>query len=224
MQKTIDLKKIILVLTVFFLSGCLHLAAPHAPENWKKNSTIVEPSVLEDDPDKAVLQVLIMSGPIHCAHTALRLYCPGKGPLFWDPAGGYGREEDYPTVERRYDVFVNNLAPTLNDYLKFRVFLPTATTEIFQWSPDAKTVCGYYDTLANEGLTHRDKSFFNTTSKGVHCNLSVSQFLRDHAEGFSGVEKKFFPHDLSDRLYKLKPEKVYIFKKEKIYKLPESEY
>lgn len=211
----------IIILTLALLaSACApHPPHPHAPDGWKKQSELVDISELEDKPDQAVLQVLIMSGPFNCSHTALRLYCPDKGALFWDPAGGYGRDEQHVVIPRRYDIFVGDHAASLEDYLEFREIIPTSSTEIFQWSPGEQTVCDYYDLLANEGRTPRDDSFFKTSSFGIYCNLSVSGFLKDHARGFSGVKKSFFPHDLSVELYRLNPEKVYIVKKGKIYKL-----
>ncbi len=213
------IKIILIPALILSVSGCVHLAHPHAPEDWKKTSKIVEISELQDQSDKAVLQVLIMSGPFNCSHTALRLYCPAKGALFWDPAGGYGRDDAHVTIPRRYDVFVGDNAASLEDYIKYREIIPTASTEIFQWSPGEEKICEYYDLLANEGITPRHESFFKTSTFGIYCNLSVSEFLAKQAHGFSGVKKTFFPHDLSSELYRLNPDEVYIVKKQKIYRL-----
>ena len=93
-----DTKKILIVLFLFGVSinaGCCFHSSypPMLPGSWNANEC--DPKSLDDKPGQAKLHVMVMYHKTSCKHTALRLFCPSKGPLFWDPAGAFATQIRY---------------------------------------------------------------------------------------------------------------------------------
>ena len=99
---------------------------------------------LEDDPVQSKLHVMVMYRGTSCVHTTLRVYCQTKGPVFWDPAGGFAAQHHYAGQVRRHrrfdvpvkegpvrenDVLIENV-PGLNKYLDWRKRIDTQVVEI----------------------------------------------------------------------------------------------
>jgi len=201
------MRKIYLSLVVLLLlSGCIHKPLPNVPENW--TGEVVNPESLEDKPDIATMQIVIVYGSSVCNHTASRYYCPGKGALFWDPGGGYGNE-GIVKVKRKLDVIVGNI-PTLNDYLYWRTRIPSHSTEIFVWDSNNEKICEMYDLVS--AASKRDRvNGFNSNAAGMFCSSATSTFLRDYAQDLLQVDKWGLPHNLSKQLHERKSaDKIYI--------------
>ncbi len=198
----------ILLLTAisFFLIGCMHAATPFLPQDWKHSR--VQPESLEDNREHGRLQVLIMYIGHSCAHTTLRLSAPDRGTLFWDPAGGYGIKGS-AKAHRKRDLIIDK-APSLNEYLVFRTEIPTTATEIFEWRLSAERSNELYDTLLSCSDNHFSSEKFTTQGMAFYCGSVVADFLNNFAHDIVAVEKTFFPHDLSKKLYNQSPYRVII--------------
>ena len=103
-----------LLLFICLLMGCVHAPAPYRPSNWA-NSPIDLKSIA-DPLDQPLLQVIIVYGPAWCHHSALRLVCPDRPVLFWDPGGSYGifHQEDIRSKD-----LIRISPPDLEAYLEF---------------------------------------------------------------------------------------------------------
>lgn len=196
----------LLCLSLLLLAGCAHYPLPNLPDDFK--ASVVSKDVLEDKPDVASMQVLIMYGAIVCNHTALRLHCPSKGVLFWDPGGGYATEGFVKT--KRYKNVIRDNPPTVNDYMHWRTLIPTSSSEIFVWEGQTHEICKLYDYIDKASLQGRYNGF-KTQTPGLFCSTAVSNFLQDKAQSFINVEGAFFPHNLSKKLHEEKSaDNVYI--------------
>jgi len=94
------------------LMGCVHVPAPYRPNSWL--SSPIDLKSIADNPSQPLLQIIIVYGPAWCHHSALRLVCPDRPVLFWDPGGSYGifHQEDI----RNKDLILIN-PPDLESYL-----------------------------------------------------------------------------------------------------------
>jgi hypothetical protein len=118
---------ILLLLTCLIVS-CVHAPAPYRPSSWP--NTPVDMKSVEDNPNHPLLQVILVYGPWWCHHSALRLVCPDRSVLFWDPGGSYGTPEQ--TEVRSKDVIRIN-PPDLEAYLRFTWDYSTVEVEVFEW-------------------------------------------------------------------------------------------
>ncbi len=206
------LKAIILLALISLATGCVHSPLPYLEKNWQHRRLPLQN--LTDTPDKACLQILIMYSGHSCAHSALRIYSPDKGALFWDPGGGYGSAGSVSARRQRDLVF--DKTPSLNDYLAFRKEIPTSATEIFEWKLSLKKGAELYDIL----LTASGKPFtpnsFSTDADGLFCGYLISIFLYQFTKDIVNVDKTFFPHNLAKQFYKQHPDRVIIVKDDNI--------
>ncbi len=106
---------VILIFVIYLLSGCCFHSSypPMLPNSWNGNECNAKS--LEDNPEQTNLHVMVMYHRTSCKHTALRLYCRTKGPLFWDPAGAFAKHIRYLGPEaRRNRSFSASLSVILN--------------------------------------------------------------------------------------------------------------
>ena len=197
---------ILLLAITFLIMGCGHKPNPFLPLEAKK--TQIPSNHLEDQKGRASLQVFIMYSSSFCAHAALRVYHPGRGAIFWDPAGGYGVDGNV-YVKRKKDVILDG-APSINDYIRFRTEIPTRSLEIFIWQITLDKADDLYAILLDGTDEVHPKGAFSTQGKGLFCGAHVSDFLNRFASDLFYVEKVFFPHDLSKQLYKKEPDRIII--------------
>lgn len=197
-----QLPQLLAILVSLFISGCAHPPAPFSPGGFK-----LQPPgpVAECKSDKFCLQILIMYSPNICSHAALRLQAPDRPPLFWDPAGGYGREGSR-TSARSNDIL--EIPPTLNQYLQFRTEIPTDTAEIFEWYISKKDMDGIYTILSTGTGPEHPQGDFSTQGTGFFCASHISDFLNRFGGDIIQVEQNFFPHNLARQLYEQDPGRV----------------
>ncbi len=195
-----------LVLTSIF-SGCGHKPAPFIPTDaqYEQHSA----AQLNDSPNQAILQVLIIYGSSSCNHVALRVYSPQQGSIFWDPAGYYGIQGSQ-SAERKNDILVED-APTLNQYVSFRTEteFPSKIMEIFEWhiKPSKANQLRKILLKGSEPVIF-GKGIFSTKSTGLYCGADISNFLSQATKDIMTIEQTFFPHDLEKQLYTQKPDRV----------------
>ena len=201
---------IIIIAFILSLIGCAHLPLPNQP----KNAICVpeEDEINLSDPiDQAVLQIIIAYGPLWCNHTALRLVCPKKPVIFWDPGGGYAM--DFDSKARIRDLILVD-PPDLETYLMFRWKNYDNAVEIFEWYISKDYADGLHDILIKGTDKDHPAGRFDTYTPVPFCSSAVSDFLNRFAKDLMIVpEKYFFPHNLSRTLYTQSPDRVITFKR-----------
>jgi hypothetical protein len=199
-----------MLLGLCLTTGCAHSPGKYMPNTWMGSPTHMKS--IADRPNQSRLQVIIMSGKLLDHHTALRLVCPGRTILFWDPAGGYGKTD--PKIERDNDLIRTN-PPDLKTYMPFRWQNNDAVVVIFEWNLPPDHAWELYEVL-NEG-TGKDHPAgrFSTITVGLFCSTAISDFLRRFAQETVSLKKSYFlPRDLARELYTQSPTRVLVFRRD----------
>ena len=220
---------VLFILGVSLLTGCCFHGSypPMLPSTWNGNE--YDAKSLEDNSEQSKLHVMVMYHKTSCKHTALRLYCRTKGPLFWDPAGAFATQvrylgpaarhnrdfatKRYMDSERRDDV-ISEKVPSLNQYLDWRRIINTHAVEIFEFNITDSEAEELYAILRYGTERSHPKGRFSTKAIGLTCGLSVAKFLHRFAEDIVEVDTVFFPHNLAKQLYNRDPDKVIIYRDE----------
>jgi hypothetical protein len=193
------------------LVGCVHAPAPYRPTSWV-NVPIDMKSVV-DKSNQPLLQVIIVYGPAWDHHSALRLVCPGRPVLFWDPGGSYGTT--LPEDVRSKDLIMVN-PPDLETYLQHIWHFSSVEVEVFEWDLKPEDARELYNVLLNGTDKNHPAGRFTTTTLGMFCTVSVSDFLHRFATKTMTVPKSFFfPHNLARVLYTQSPKRVLAFRRGK---------
>ncbi len=201
----------ILLLFACLTVSCVHAPAPYRPSNWL-NTPIGMKSVA-DNPDHPLLQVIIVYGPWWCHHSALRLVCPGRPVLFWDPGGSYGISHK---EEIRSKDLIRIDPPDLEAYLQFAWQFSSVEVEVFEWDLPTEQAGELYDVLLNGTDKNHPAGKFSTATMGGFCCVALSDFLHRFAKKTMNVPKSyFFPHDLARVLYTQSPRRVLAFRRGK---------
>ncbi len=222
-------KNIIFVLFILGISlqaGCCYHRSnpPMLPKAWYGKECNAKS--LEDNPEQAKLHVMVMYRGVSCVHTTLRVYCRSKGPLFWDPAGGFASRHRYAGQARRYrrydapvnegpvrenDVLVEK-APSLNQYLDWRKRIDTHAVEIFEFNISDEQAEEIWTIIRYGTKRSHPKGRFSTNAMGGLCGLSVAKYLHRFAEDIVKVDTVWHPHNLAKQLYKENPDRVIIYR------------
>jgi hypothetical protein len=222
-------KNIISVLFVFGIglqAGCCYHRSnpPMLPKAWYGKEC--DAKSLDDNPGQSKLHVMVMYRGTSCVHTTLRVFCQTKGPVFWDPAGGFAAKHHYAGQARRHrrfdapvkdgyvrenDVLVEKV-PGLNQYLDWRKRIDTHAVEIFEFNLTDSEAEELYTILHYGTKRSHPKGRFSTKAIGLTCGLSVARFLHRFAEDIVEVDTVFFPHNLAKQLYNEKPDRVVIYR------------
>jgi hypothetical protein len=199
----------ILLLLTCLTVGCVHVPAPYRPNTWV--NTPIDMKSVADNPNHSLLQVILVYGPWWCHHSALRLVCPDRPVLFWDPGGSYGTAE--PMDVRSKDLIRIN-PPDLETYLQFTWHDSSVEVEVFEWDLTLDQARELYDVLLNGTDKHHPAGKFSTTTMGGFCCVALSDFLHRFAKETMNVPKSFFfPHDLARVLYTQSPRRVLAFRR-----------
>jgi len=201
----------ILFICIFFLVGCVHAPAPYRPNSWV--NTPIDMKSVADNPDQPLLQIIIVYGPWWCHHSALRLVCPDRPVLFWDPGGSYGifHQEDIRSKD-----LIRISPPDLEAYLQFTWVFSSVEVEVFEWDLTLEHARELYDILLKGTDKNHPAGRFSTTTTGGFCCVSLSDFLHRFAGKTMTVPKSFFyPHDLTRILYNQSPQRVFPFRRGK---------
>ncbi len=185
------------------------MPAPHLPSSWK--GMAVEPVNFADNPGKGRLQIIVAYGLLVENHVALRLVCPGRQVIFWDPGGEYNLKKAPHT--RRDDLIVVD-PPDLLTYLEFRDRFNDEVVEIFEWELEADHAMRLYDILNYGTDENHPGGLFKTDTAGFFCSIAVSSFLKRFASDVVTVSDTYFwPNDLARELYTQNPDRVLFFRR-----------
>ena len=198
-----------MLLCICLTSCCMHAPAPYRPSTWIGTSTTIESTA--DIPDQPLLQVIIVYGPMWCHHTALRVVCPDRPVLFWDPGGSYGVSD--PEDVRSNDL-IRIKPPGIEAYLQFIWKHSSTEVEIFEWDLTPEQARDLLDVLLQGTDKDHPAGRFTTTTLGLFCSAAVSDFLHRFAGKIVTVPRSFFfPHDLAKVLYTQSPRRVLWFRR-----------
>ena len=217
---------VLFILGISLQAGCCYHRSnpPMLPKAWYGKECNVKS--LEDNPEQSKLHVMVMYRGVSCVHTTLRVYCRTKGPLFWDPAGGFAshhlyagqarrhRRYDAPVKEgpvRENDVLVEK-PPSLNQYLDWRKRIDTHAVEIFEFNTSDEQAEEIWTILRYGTKRSHPEGRFSTNAMGGLCGLSVAKFLHRFAEDIVKVDAVWHPHNLAKQLYKENPDRVIIYR------------
>jgi len=191
------------------ISGCVHAPGAYRPSHWMTTPTTIKS--IADSPDQPRLQVIIVYGPAWCHHTALRLICPDRPVLFWDPGGAYGVSK--PEEVRSKDIIKVD-PPDLETYLEFTWKHSSVEVEVFEWDLPIEHARELYDVLMNGTGKDHPAGGFKTSTMGMFCSTAVSGFLNRFAKKTMTVPQSFFlPHKLAQALYTQSPKRVMVFRR-----------
>jgi len=200
-----------LLLFISLLTGCIHAPAPYRPNNWVNNR--IDLKSVADPPDQPLLQVIIVYGPWWDHHSALRLVCPGRPVLFWDPGGSYGTT--FPEDVRSKDLIRIN-PPDLETYLRHVWNFSSVEVEVFEWDLKPEHANELYDVLDNGTDKNHPAGRFSTTTMGGFCCVALSDFLHRFATKTMTVPRSFFfPYNLARVLYTQSPKRILAFRRGK---------
>ena len=202
-----------LVLLTCLLAGCLHAPASDRPRTWKHAP--IDMQSTRDLPEQALLQVIIVYGHLWGNHSALRLLCPDRPVVFWDPGGSYG--DTFPEDVRFKDLIKVN-PPDLEMYLQEHIWNHTSVeVEVFEWDLTPEYARELYDVLVNGTNRKHPAGRFTTATLGMFCTVKVSDFLHRFAGKTMIVPKSYlFPHNLAKVLYTQSPKRVLSFRRDKL--------
>ena len=176
-------KNIISVLFVFGIglqAGCCYHRSnpPMLPKAWYGKEC--DAKSLDDNPGQSKLHVMVMYRGTSCVHTTLRVFCQTKGPVFWDPAGGFAAKHHYAGQARRHrrfdapvkegpvrenDVLVEKV-PGLNQYLDWRKRIDTHAVEIFEFNISDEQAEEIWSILRYGTKRSHPKGRFSTNAMG----------------------------------------------------------
>lgn len=196
---------------LFFIclaTACIHAPAPYRPNSWVH--TPIDMKSVADPPDQPLLQVIIVYGPAWDHHSTLRLVCPGRPVLFWDPGGGYGL--GLPEDVRSKDLIRIN-PPDIETYLRHIWHFSSLEVEVFEWDLKSEEARDLYDVLLNGTDKNHPAGRF-TTTMGLFCTVAVSDFLHRFASKSLTVPRSFFlAEHLARVLYTQSPKRVLAFRR-----------
>ncbi len=227
-----DLKKgifiVLIILGIGFQTGCCYHQPnpPMLPKAWYGKECNAKS--LEDNLGQSKLHVLVMYRGTSCVHTTMRVFCQTKGPVFWDPAGGFAAKHHYAGQvrrHRRYDAPVEDgyvrendvlaeKVPGLNQYLDWRKRIDTDAVEIFEFNIPDEQAEEIWTILRYGTKRSHPKGRFSTNAMGGLCGFSVAKFLHRFGEDIVKVDTVWHPHNLAKQLYKENPDRVIIYRDE----------
>ena len=201
-----------LVLLTCLLMGCFHAPASYRPHTWEH--TPIDMQSVTDLSGQSLLQVIVVYGHLWSNHSALRLVCPDRPVVFWDPGGSYGN--NFPEEVRFKDLIKVN-PPDLGMYLQEHIWNHTSVeVEVFEWDLKPEYAHELYDVLVNGTDKNHPAGRFTTATLGMFCTVKVSDFLHRFAGKTMIVPKSYlFPHNLAKVLYTQSPKRVLSFRRDK---------
>jgi len=205
----------ILFIPILLLLLCLLMGCFHAPDSsrllgtWE--NTPIDMKSVADTPAQALLQVIIIYGNFWSHHSALRLVCPDRPVVFWDPAGSYGK--DFLEEVRSKDLIKVN-PPDLEMYVQHIWKFTSVEVDVFEWDLQPDYACELYDVLVKGTNKDHPGGRFTTSTMGMFCTVKLSDFLHRFAGKTMIVPKSFFfPRSLAQVLYTQSPKRVLLFRR-----------
>lgn len=199
---------IALLLTALSTGGCFRSVGPNVPATLPGERAAL--AVLDDPQDQGRLQIICCYSPPLFSHAALRLVCPDRPAIFWDPGGDFAK--DRGPGGRIRDLIAN--PPTLTQYLAFREKIDDAGGEIFEWDIPHFVALRLYDVLTSGNSAENPGGAFTTSAVGLQCAMSISDFLDRFApDVLTCRESYFYPYSLAQHLWTQNPSRILVYRR-----------
>jgi hypothetical protein len=106
--------------------------------------------------------------------------------------------------------------PDLKTYLQHIWHFSSVEVEVFEWDLKPEDARELYNVLLNGTDRNHPAGRFTTTTLGMFCTVSVSDFLHRFATKTMTVPRSFFfPNNLARVLYTQSPKRVLAFRRSK---------
>jgi hypothetical protein len=106
--------------------------------------------------------------------------------------------------------------PDLETYLQHIWHFSSVEVEVFEWDLKPEDARELYNALLNGTDRNHPAGRFTTTTLGMFCTVSVSDFLHRFATKTMTVPRSFFfPYNLARALYTQSPKRVLAFRRGK---------
>lgn len=197
---------------ILLLSGLLTACAPapHLPDNWPNHQISLDQ--VNDDGGTGLVQVFIGYGAFVDNHAALRLVCPGKPTLMWDPGGNYG-DGDPEIYARKHDYLIWEQAPDVKTFMEWRIKVPDVATEVFEFALTGAQAERLWNVLKNGNPPEDPRGRFTHRSAPMRCCTDTSDYLHRFAGDVLTVPQSYFwPRDLAKVLYTQRPRRVIYYR------------
>ena len=198
-----------LVVAAVLLVGC-NASGPVIPKGWRSYpiDSVLMNSRRDDEPR---LQVIICYGLMISHHSDLRVTCPDRRPVFWDPGGDY-KEKEWG-YKRRHDVMYEH-SPDLFEWWRHRSKQwDEPFMKVFEWDLTRHDA----ERLHTEILKGcNNPGAFKTQTMGGFCNIAVCDYLQRFAKPRIDIpEKMIWPNSLAEHLWTQRPNRVLVFEANK---------
>ncbi len=204
------MKRFVSVILLGFglLTACA--PAPYVRDDWPNRRITMDQ--LNDDGQTGLIQVFIGYGVFVDNHAALRLVCPGKPTLFWDPGGNFG-DNDPQILSRKHNYLIWEQAPDAKTFMEWRIKVPDVATEMFEFAMSAAQAEYLWDILKNGNPPEHPLGRFTHRSAPMRCGTDTSDYLSRFAGDVVRVPKSYFwPRDLAKVLYTQRPRRVVYYR------------
>ncbi|MFA7237098.1 MAG: hypothetical protein WC058_09555 [Phycisphaeraceae bacterium] len=196
-------------LSMLSMEGCFYSTGPDIPSDWIGRRAAL--AMLDDPKDHGRLEIIACYSPPLFSHAALRLVCPDRPVIFWDPGGDYAKDKG--PGGRAHDLISD--PPTLSRYLSYREMLDDTGGEIFQWDIPPDVALRLHNTLTSGNPLGTPGGAFTTSAVGLQCSLSISDFLRRFAPDILTIDDDYFyPFSLAQHLWTQHPHRVLVYRRD----------
>lgn len=207
------MRHLLCVAVIFVLSGAAgcHGGVP-APKGWVNvGGGGAGGEAVADRDDRGALQVIICYGAHFSNHAALRLTCPGRLVLFWDPGGNYG--EDDPGSGRARDLILAR-PPTIQQWWDYRRNgCREPIMAVYEWELSGHDARAMHGVLLHGLAADEPGGPFHSDAPGWYCSLSICDFLaRCGGKAVAMPQRWFLPLNLGKHLWTQSPDRVTIFR------------
>ena len=194
------------------LCGC-HYGVP-APKGWVGQPIDSDQAGSDDPNNRGRLQVLIHYGYMYSNHSTMRLTCPDRPVLFWDPGGTYGDED--PSVGRKRDLLLAK-PPTVEQWWAYRTKnCNEPIMAMFEWDLSDELACRLHTTLLSGTDESHPRGTFHSDIASWDCCVAICDFLIRFADDKLMVPRRWIlPRNLGRHLWTQSPGRVYIFRAQK---------
>ncbi len=191
----------LLPLSALFLTGC-HFGMA-IPEDWQR---VESPPRAKAPGAEGKMQVILCFSNWLSNHSVMRLECPGRPTLFWDPGGFFAQRD--ANAERNHDVLRGDV-PTPAEWWAFRRDMCSEGFHyVYEWDLTKASAQAKHDALLNL------EDDFETDAGGGDCSRAVSAFLQRFATDQVWIPQHWgFPHELGWHLFAQPVDRLRVFRR-----------
>jgi len=200
--------RVLTIVSLLIGGGCFAHAGTRQVEGWKPSPDAELRAEAERD-HEGRLRIIICYGQILSNHSTLRITCPQKPVLFWDPGGEY-LEGDPAKAGRRADL-VLGAPPTLQVFWETRQRrYQEPFMEVYEYDLENRRALELHEAMMAGIDPDND---FQADRLPMFCCIGVCDFLQRYMKDRLEVSTQYvMPHRLGWDLWEQKPDRVLVFR------------